>query len=249
MSAPAFRVWVGWRAASMRGPNGWSRFSDALGKTFIPATWMVMQRYGLRAYVPSVTQADPPRGCPEETALLVYETPEAYERHKATVGGRSYGQMHGAVFGFDPPGISRSGWAAPGGVDPEPRSRLPAWFWDGTNPALALDSPGASIVFLMLGHDATAVSTAAATALHASLGYDKGQVVLCPTPTFTLAWIAVAPPGSANNTFATALAAALPQGAIHSQHVAKPADTTGDYFDGPDSEVPVSDQLSLRFLR
>jgi len=249
VSAPEFRVWVGWRAASMRAPNGWARFIDALARTFIPATWMVMPRFGLRSYVPSVTQADPPHGCPEETALLIYDTRDAYERHKATVGGRGYGQMHGAVFGFEPPGVSRSSWASAGGTEVDAKSRLPAWFWNGTTPSLRLDSPEAAVVFLMIGHNAAPVSAAAATALYGSLGHTTGQVVLCPTPTFTLAWIAVSPPGNASNAFATTLAAALPQAQVHSQHVAKNADTTGDYLDGPDSEVPVSDQMSLRFLR
>ncbi len=249
MTPMEFRVWVGWRATSLHGQVGWGRFIEALSKTFIPATWMVMPRYGLRAYLPSVTQADPPQGCPEETALLIYDTRANYERHKATVGGRGYGQMHGALFSFDAPGLSRSGWASPAGADPDQKSRLPSWFWNGTDPTLGLDSPEASVVFFMVGHAAAPVSKETAAALYRSLEYTDGQVVLCPTAGFTLAWVAVANPVAPAHAFATRLAAVLPEAQVHSQHVTRDAHAEGDYLEGPDVQVAVSDQMSLRFLK
>lgn len=248
MKRPEFRVWVGWRAASLRGEKGWARFIEALSKTFIPATWLVMPRFGLRSYVPSVTQADPPRGCPEETALLIYDTRADYERYKTTVGGRGYGQMHGAVFGFDAPQVSRSAWAEAGGTDPQ-NPKLAAWFWDGEDPRLVLDSPAAQVAFVMVGHGAITESKDTASALYQAVGYTRGQVVLCMTSTFTLAWAAIAEPDSQIRSFSARLAAALPDAQVLSEHVAIKADATGDYLDGPDSTVPVSDQMSVRFLR
>lgn len=248
MTRPEFRVWIGWRAASFRGEGGWGRFVEALAKTFIPATWLVMPRFGLRSYVPSVTLADLPHGCPEETALLIYDTRADYERHKTTVGGRGYSQMHGAVFGFDEPRRSRSGWATAGGTDPQ-NPKLAAWFWDGEDPRLTLDSPAAQVAFVMAAHDPITESKDTASALYQAVGYTRGQVVLCMTPSFTLAWAAIAEPDSQTRSFAARMAASLPGAQVLSEHVAVKADATGDYLDGPDTTVSVSDQMSLRFLR
>lgn len=247
MNPPQFRVWVGWRAESLRKPgSGWQKFLDDLSRTFIPATWMVMPRYGLRSYVPSVTRPGLQGGCPEETALLVYETRASYEGHKATVGGRSYNVMHRAVFNFGDPHDSRAAWAERWNTPPQTeKPRLVAWFWDGASGGFLLDSAQASIVYVLVAHDPGPQRPA--DELYQALGYTEGQVVLCPTDTFTVAWIAVAA-GSEARPFADALAGALKGGQVQAAHVARAAAAAEDYFAGPDCTVPLSEDETLRFL-
>ncbi|MCA3124020.1 MAG: hypothetical protein ING90_15325 [Rhodocyclaceae bacterium] len=243
MSEPQFRVWVGWRVPSLRNPGGWSRFLEALSKTFIPATWMVMRRYGLKSYVPSVTRPDLPHGCPEETALLVYESREAYEVSRTTVGGRSYGLMHGAV--FEMPSPSRSAWAEQW-TGAGPGRKLDAWVWPATGGARwSLADRSAQVVFVLVGHAAN--GRPAADVLYQSLNYADGQVVLCPTETFTAAWIATGE-GVTPVVFGSALASRLTVAQVLVAHVARAVDTNGDYFEGPDGSVPVGDDETLRFI-
>jgi len=242
VKAPQFRVWVGWRNAALK--TDWDGFLRQLSSTFIPATWMVMRRHGLISYVPSVTRPDLPHGCPEETALLIYETREQYEGHSGTVGGRSYGLMHRAVFSFDLRQRSRSSWAETWPTPPN--VRLKTSFWSGRGDhALALNARKASVVFVLVGHDSVGVP--GADALYEALGYVHGDVVLCLAETFTLAWIAT-PACAHPDTFAHALSAVLPGGTIHASHLARPADTDADFFLGPDGSVAVSDDETLRFL-
>ena len=93
------RVWQGFRIASMA--TDWQRFSEQLGKIFIPATVQQMQPLGLQAYFPLIL---PDSGfvLPDELALVIYPSQDVYKTAtRETVAGRAYGALHGTVFNFN----------------------------------------------------------------------------------------------------------------------------------------------------
>ncbi len=75
------------------------KFLQRLGEIFIPATAQMMKNVGLTAYFPAIPPDDKPDGCPDEVAIVFYESQKAYnDGSKKTVGGRAYGLLHSAVF-------------------------------------------------------------------------------------------------------------------------------------------------------
>lgn len=103
----SIRVWQGFRSAVLAAD--WQRFSEQLGKIFIPATVQQMQPLSLQAYFPLIL-SDSGFALPDELALVVYPTQEAYTvATKETVAGRAYGALHSTVFNFNRDGpIPRS---------------------------------------------------------------------------------------------------------------------------------------------
>ncbi|MBN3564854.1 hypothetical protein [Aliamphritea spongicola] len=93
------RVWQGFRIASMAAD--WQRFSEQLGKIFIPATVQQMQPLGLQAYFPLILP-DSGFTLPDELALVIYSSQDVYKTAtRETVAGRAYGTLHGTVFNFN----------------------------------------------------------------------------------------------------------------------------------------------------
>lgn len=94
MAPDAVRVWRGFRSPAVEEKT----FLAKLGSVFIPATVQIQAPNGLTAYLPSVLPAEKPSSAPDEIALVFYEYQAAYDEAKATVGGRSYSDMHALVF-------------------------------------------------------------------------------------------------------------------------------------------------------
>lgn len=104
----AVRVWSGVMIGSDR-----KKFLQSLGEIFIPATAQMMKNVGLTAYFPAIPPDDKPEGCPDEVAVVFYESQKAYnDGSKKTVGGRAYGLLHSAVFKWGPTG-SFTGFPVP----------------------------------------------------------------------------------------------------------------------------------------
>ncbi|WP_315983034.1 hypothetical protein [Aliamphritea spongicola] len=79
------RVWQGFRIASMAAD--WQRFSEQLGKIFIPATVQQMQPLGLQAYFPLILP-DSGFTLPDELALVIYSSQDVYKTAtRETVAG------------------------------------------------------------------------------------------------------------------------------------------------------------------
>ena len=92
------RVWRGYRSEQYDSRR--DAFLQKLESVFLPATVQAMSPIGLKAYFPAVL---PPLNddLPDEIALVVYGSPEAYTRAtKTTVSGRAYGLLHSSVFNF-----------------------------------------------------------------------------------------------------------------------------------------------------
>ena len=90
----AVRVWRGYRLTTLSPQD----FLSALGSIFIPASAQLQRLYGLTAYLPTVMPLGKPDSVPDEIALVFYESQQAYNNTKLTVGGRAYSSLHSTVF-------------------------------------------------------------------------------------------------------------------------------------------------------
>ena len=100
----AVRVHVGFMPAGADR----QRFLDQLGSVLMPSTVMLMRGLGLTAYFPGVPPADHPPACPDEVAILFYESQATHAAREKSVGGRLYGMLHEPV-----PGDGETGsWSA-----------------------------------------------------------------------------------------------------------------------------------------
>lgn len=186
MSTPAFRVWLGWRADRLRSPGRWKEFVDHLKRTFVPATWQMMGRFGLLAYVPSVLLEAQSDTLPDETALLVYRSVDDYKASFSTVVGRAYSLLHGAVFESVAPHTSRSAWASPWPAAPE--TKLAASVWPAAADGPVFTNAASAVVYLVLRHPADAPPNA--EAVYGALGKVDGEAVICQVPTLSFVWLA-----------------------------------------------------------
>lgn len=89
------RVWCGFMSGSDR-----PQFFKQLGTVFIPSTVLLMRHLGLTAYFPGVAPADRPDSCPDEVAIVFYESQKTYTAAARSVGGRLYALLHLPVFRF-----------------------------------------------------------------------------------------------------------------------------------------------------
>ena len=92
--APYYRVFRGYRRADVPA----DRFPNILADRFIPAAPATHQRNGLIAYVPALPQAGLPAGTPDEIAIVVYESEEAYRAARQTPEGQAYAALHWEFF-------------------------------------------------------------------------------------------------------------------------------------------------------
>ena len=99
----AIQVWRGVRAAGLDAPE----LRRALGEVLLPAAVQTQAPLGLAACLTAVLPDDRPAHVPDEVALLVYESREAWDRTSETTAGRIWPRLRGALFGPE----SQSGFA------------------------------------------------------------------------------------------------------------------------------------------
>ena len=228
------RLWLGWRARHLTGASsGWQSFTKSLASTFIPVTWEIMTRFGLRTYVPSVFSAAEGAGPPEEIALLCYRTRADYDASKATVLGRAYGAMHRAVFEFEIAGRkSRADWAAAHGArGPVLRSAA-----DG---GVRFDDAAAVVHVLLLSSPGGRLAT---PALLGALTTQPGSVAVWCESGFAAVWIA-APSAQDMSVFSDPVLQAVPHAVVTAFHCAQPAPPIDQTFG-----LPVVEQHSWQFM-
>ena len=242
MNEPALRVWLGWRADAAEAHDR-SRFVAQLREIFVPATWQVMRRFGLVAYVPSV----PARGdgLPDETALLAYTGTAQYDEHKKAVAGRAYGLLHRAVFEFARPGAppaSRSAWAVAWGAQAD--ARLPAWRWSAQAGGPVVGDASSRVIYLALRHPD---ETPSGLDVYTALGADGGECVVARAGTLSFAWLAVRGKRSAAS-LAADLAQAQPAWTVHAAHDGVRSDCEPDHFSSVTRELEFEDGQTLHFV-
>lgn len=233
---PALRAWLGWRTERLvTRPDGWASFTSDLNRTFVPATWLLMRPYGLIGYLPSLATESKPAHVPDEVALLIYSSTADYDRHKATVGGRSYSVMHRALFEFDDPTRrSRSGWASAAPAE----SRVQAFHRPAQAGGLGFRHPQAVPMCLILAGPTGRAADSAT--VFAAIGHERHEAVAVCEADLTVVWVATcvlgAPAGlparSLADTVATALG--LAPSAVVAAHAALPARWATQEADTPD---------------
>ena len=104
----AARLWCGFSGCKDRDD-----FMNQLRSTFIPGTVQLLRNLGLTAYFPAIPTVKKPDTCPDEVALVFYESAERYEHAKRTLAGRAYSLLHQSVFSFASPRRSWSNFPSP----------------------------------------------------------------------------------------------------------------------------------------
>jgi hypothetical protein len=238
---PAFRVWLGWRNDSRKE---WSKFVLAMRDTFVPATWQMMRRFGLLAYVPSVLTEHQDGTLPDETALLVYESADSYKKRSDTVGGRAYSMLHEAVFRFKGTPASRSDWAE--GGDGPSQGVLVATRWPAPKGGAAFAAAASRVVFIVLRHPSGAAP--APEDVRAALGSLDGELVVCRDGDLSYAWLASTYSRPAASVRQDVLRAE-PAWIVEAAHDALPANCHDDVYMPLTEPLPLAADSSLHFAR
>jgi hypothetical protein len=92
----AVRVWRGFRGPTIELPA----FYERLNAVFVPATVLMQIDAGLDGYMPTVLAGLPekPDEVPDETAILFWDSQQAYRDSFKTLAVRTYTLTHGAVY-------------------------------------------------------------------------------------------------------------------------------------------------------
>lgn len=106
-AAPYYRFWRGWKLPQLST----QAFQQGLNQSLLPQTVVVGGGRGLVGYLPFLYPAQSPAELPQEVALVVYESEQAYQAIRSTPEGQAYGDLHWKF--FDKPRGS-------GSVVPEP---------------------------------------------------------------------------------------------------------------------------------
>jgi hypothetical protein len=107
-SPDAARVFFGFRSAALSATSAdteqqraqkRTEFFARLGRTFMPATPLMMAPLGLAAYLPAILDPPTDSSLPDEAALIVYVSREVYRGSRETsLSRRLYTSAHEAVF-------------------------------------------------------------------------------------------------------------------------------------------------------
>jgi hypothetical protein len=186
MNAPGYlRVWRGWK----RDDVGDSAFIDGLRSPFVPATWQVMQHYGLMCYVPSALQGGD-GALPNEVALLFYTSKDDYESHKAVWIGKRYSSMHSELFRFGDAGKPNSTSAEGQPPDSPPTqapAKPPAWWRRNSDAGQMLWANTAPAAFVAL---TPGPANKDPTPWFAALGHTADEAIVFLDRAFVLVWLA-----------------------------------------------------------
>src|SRR5687768_431106 len=91
----SIRVFAGYQLPALTREAFYKELSD----TFMPGTPFMLAPLGLSAYVPAVLDLDPAAGMPDEVAIIVYASVDAYNAaRRESLQGRMYTHSHAGVF-------------------------------------------------------------------------------------------------------------------------------------------------------
>ncbi len=108
--APSYRVFRGFKLGKIPADT----FPADFSRRFVPETPRVMAKHSLVSYVPALLPRERPAGLPDEIAIVVYGSAEAYARGRNDPERIAYGALHWEYF-EDPSkgGRSKSDTARP----------------------------------------------------------------------------------------------------------------------------------------
>lgn len=107
--APFYRVFRGFKLASIPADGFPADFSEK----FVPETARVMAKHSLISYVPALAPRDKPDILPDEVAIVVYGSGEAYAAGRADPERKAYGALHWDYFETPWEGRTKSHTAVP----------------------------------------------------------------------------------------------------------------------------------------
>ncbi len=233
--ADAARVWRGFRSLSTPLED----FFHLLGTAFIPSTVALQAKAGLDTYVPTVVAGLPgkPDTVPDETAILFWDTQQAYVDAFKTLAVRAYHLTHGPVY------------------TPESRGDYPEVF----NGQLAVDQPSFLVrtpadwmrgeIKHLIGSRASGETSDAFCAEVAQVvgGLQPGAgidgAIVCVGPHYLVYWVL----GNAADDGTAALASLCEW-----SHLAMPRPTVlpaGLWDDWPGMTVASGDSFNMQFRR
>lgn len=137
----SIRVFAGYRLPSLTR----EAFFKELSETFMPGTPYMLAPLGLAAYLSAVIDLDPATGLPDEVALIVYSSLEAYNNARQnSLQGRMYTHSHAGVFDM---GKSRGQWPGPVAA-PDKLANSDRWSWFAFDRAIEWQDGSTRVVFL-----------------------------------------------------------------------------------------------------
>lgn len=180
------RVFAGYRLPALTR----EAFFKELGDTFMPGTPYMLAPLGLSGYVAAALDFEAESGMPDEVALIVYASLEAYTAaRERSVRGRMYTHSHAGVFD-----MARSRGQFPGPVD-NPNKLMPAdrWSWYLFDRRIDWQAGTTRLLFLQGAATERTLQTAlvdatrAATPALEEAGVD--QVIVVATTDYAGIWI------------------------------------------------------------
>lgn len=137
----SIRVFAGYRLPSLTR----DAFFKELSETFMPGTPYMLAPLGLAAYLPAVIDLDPAAGLPDEVALIVYSSLEAYNNARQnSLPGRMYTHSHAGVFDM---AKSRGQWAGPVSA-PDKLANSDRWSWFAFDRSIEWQDGSTRVIFL-----------------------------------------------------------------------------------------------------
>ena len=182
----SIRVFAGYRLPTLTRED----FFLELGKTFMPGTPCMLAPLGLAAYLPVVLTSEDGSGLPDEVALIVYASRDAYTAARNnSLEGRMYTHSHAGVFNM---ATSRGQW--PGGAtEPHKQEVSDRWCWYAFDNAVDWQQGTTRVLFLRaepgrdgLQQDLHALATDHIARL-ATSGAD--QAIFLAAPSYAVIWI------------------------------------------------------------
>ena len=181
------RVFAGYRLPSLARET----FFKELGDTFMPGTPYMLAPLGLAGYVAAVLDLDPALGLPDEVALIVYASVDAYRAARQdSLQGRMYTHSHAGVFD-----MAQSRGQFPGSESaPDKLAPSDRWAWAAFDDALVDWQRGSTRLVFVDGapktgsmQDAVLAATKAARSGLATAGVD--QLIVLTGPKYAAMWL------------------------------------------------------------
>jgi hypothetical protein len=181
----SIRVFCGYRLPSLER----DAFFKELGETFMPGTPCMLAPLGLNAYMAAVLDLDAAAKMPDEVALIVYASVQAYAAvRRDSLQGRMYTHSHAGVFDL---ANSRGQFPGPDS-DPNRLAPIDRWSWFLFDQAVDWQVGSTRLVFLQGGPSTGSLQQALLDATRAkkeslkAAGID--QLIVVATSDYAALW-------------------------------------------------------------
>jgi len=182
----SIRVFAGNKLPSLTREN----FFRELGDTFMPGTPCMLAPLGLAAYLPATIDPEPDSALPDEVALIVYASRDAYDAaRQKSLEGRMYTHSHAGVFDLT---RSRGQW--PGTVEaPDKQAGTDRWCWAASDRAVDWQQGSTRVLLIRASAGETDMQAAVHARVQAALpALDRAgvdQAIFLAAPGYAVIWL------------------------------------------------------------